>query len=125
MPRWYWIFQEEKEGKKYVSKSDGTREGSFNEHFTRIASKKYKNVYDKNVGNSTESVFSGNEACTRSVDIQADASIFKNVEKYGHEGVLHDDEDLEENIHGEENSNRKMRKKLMKRKKEEFKEFTW
>ena len=78
---WYWNRVKLKEGKKFVSKSIGTCEGSNNEPFTRSSPERCCNNNCKIVGNSSESVIFGNETFRRSVGIQANVSD-KNMVKH-------------------------------------------
>ena len=133
---WYWNRVKLKEGKKFVSKSIGTCEGSINEPFTRSLPEKCYNNNCKFVGNSFESVSLGERTFKRDVGIQASVSVVKgkhddaddsdeeNVKEKAdaHKGSVIEKSKKFKKIKddtsdAEESSKSKMRKKLKKLKK--------
>ena len=76
---WYWNRVNLKEGKKSVSKSVGTCEGSINEPLTRSSFRKNKDNHCKFAGYSSESVSLGEETFRKSVGIQANVLYAKNM----------------------------------------------
>ena len=79
---WYWNRVKLKDGKKFVSKSVGTCEGSINEPLTKSSFRKYNDNSCKYVGNSSESVNLGDETFKRSVGSQANVSDAINLRRH-------------------------------------------
>ena len=89
---WYWNRVKLKEGKKFVSKSTGTCEGSINEPFTRSLPEKCYNNNCKFVGNSSESVSLGEKTFRRDTGIQVNVSDKDIIKQY--DASDSDDEDV-------------------------------
>ena len=80
---WYWNRVKLKEGKKSVSKSVGTCEGSINEPLTKSSFRKCNdNYHNKYVDNSSESVILVDETFIRSVGSQANVSDAINLRRH-------------------------------------------